>query len=203
MNRVLLDANVIVTYLTKREDPYLHDCEDIIRLRAEGKIEGFISLHSLSIVWYLLRKYPEISRLDCITQICEILEMATPDMKMIRNTLRTGRFADFEDLLQDCSAQSVHADYLVTANLKDFKNSVIPAIIPSQLVQVANSMFYPSLFECKTSPKRHVRKRAETSDMHGHIILKGFSSSHFHACLVMDDCCQLSVLYDKPLTTNH
>lgn len=194
MIRVLLDANIIVTYLTKREDPYLHDCEDIIRLCAEGEIEGFIALHSLSIVWYLMRKYPEISRLDCITQLCEILEMASPDMKMIRNALRTGRFADFEDLLQDCSAQSVHADYLVTANLKDFKNSVIPAITPSQLVQVANSVFYPSLFDCKASPKRHLRKRSLKSDMHGHIILKGLSSSHFHACLVMDDGCQLSVL---------
>ena len=194
MIRVLLDANVIFTYLTKRDDPYLHACEDIIRLCAEGKIEGFISLHSLSIVWYLLRKYPEISRLDCITQLCEILEMATPDMEMIRNALRTGRFADFEDLLQDCSAQSVHADYLVTANLKDFKNSIIPAITPSQLVQVANSVFYPSLFDCKASPKQHLNKHLHITNMHGHIFFKGLSQSHFHACLVMDDCCQLSVL---------
>ena len=58
MIRVLLDANVIFTYLTKREDPFLHECEEIIRLCAEGKIEGFIALHSLSIVWYLMRKYP-------------------------------------------------------------------------------------------------------------------------------------------------
>ena len=70
MIRVLLDANVIFTYLTKREDPFLHECG----LCAEGKIEGFIALHSLSIVWYLMRKYPEKSRMNCLAELCQILK---------------------------------------------------------------------------------------------------------------------------------
>ena len=53
--RVLLDANVIYTYLSQRPDPYLHDCESIVKYCKEQKLEGFIALQSLATVWYLMR----------------------------------------------------------------------------------------------------------------------------------------------------
>lgn len=40
-------------------------------------------------------------------------------------------FIDFEDCLQDRCAESVNAQYIITNNVKDFKESVITAITPS------------------------------------------------------------------------
>lgn len=190
MIRVLLDANVIFTYLTKREDPFLHECEEIIRLCAEGKIEGFIALHSLSIVWYLMRKYPEKNRMNCLAELCQILEMVTPDMRMIRDCLQEGQFTDFEDLLQDCSAQAVRADCIVTANLKDFKNSVVPAMTPTQLLQLDNSTV---TVDCDSSlvnvefSNRHSRIELYIGRRHRHGLLKYYPSGQFHACLILED----------------
>ena len=190
MIRVLLDANILFTYLTKREDPYLHECEDIIRLCAEGKIEGFIALHSLSIVWYLMRKYPEMDRMNCLSELCQILEMATPDMEMIRDGLQKGLFTDFEDLLQDCCAQAVQADYLVTANMKDFKNGVIPAVTPVQLLQIGKSIASidcgSSLINVEISNYHRSRREIYIGKRHRHGLLKCFPSGQFHACLILE-----------------
>ena len=42
-------------------------------------------------------------------------------------------FNDYEDALQSVCASRVKANYIVTRNIKDFKNSMIPAIKPSEL----------------------------------------------------------------------
>ena len=181
---------LIFTYLTKREDPYLHECEVIIRLCAEGKIEGFIALHSLSIVWYLMRKYPEMDRMNCLAELSQILEMATPDMEMIREGLQEGLFTDFEDLLQDCCAQAVPADYLVTANVKDFKNGVVPAVTPVQLLQLVNSIISVdhglSLINVEISKYHNTRRKPYLGKKHRHGLLKYFPSEQFHTYLILD-----------------
>ena len=46
-------------------------------------------------------------------------------------------FHDFEDNLQDCCAEGVQADYIVTANVKDYeKVSIVPAVTPAQLLEL-------------------------------------------------------------------
>ena len=42
-------------------------------------------------------------------------------------------FSDYEDALQSICASRVKATYIVTRNIKDFKNSFVPAIKPSEL----------------------------------------------------------------------
>ncbi len=37
---------------------------------------------------------------------------------------------DFEDALQSVTAERMHADYIITRNVKDFRESSIPAITP-------------------------------------------------------------------------
>lgn len=37
----LIDTNVIINFITKREDPYQEECIEIMRLCAEGVFEGY------------------------------------------------------------------------------------------------------------------------------------------------------------------
>lgn len=46
----LIDTNVIINFITKREDPYKEECVEIMRLCAEGAFEGYIAFHSLSVM---------------------------------------------------------------------------------------------------------------------------------------------------------
>ena len=42
--KVLIDANVAITYISGRSDPFSAEIEKIMRLCAEEKIEGVIAL---------------------------------------------------------------------------------------------------------------------------------------------------------------
>ena len=44
------------------------------------------------------------------------------------------KWKDFEDAVQSATAESVHADYIVTRNLKDFMKSKVIAFTPAELL---------------------------------------------------------------------
>lgn len=53
---VLIDTNILLNYITNREDKYLSESIKIVELCASGKLNGYIAFHALSTLWYVLRK---------------------------------------------------------------------------------------------------------------------------------------------------
>ena len=53
---VLIDTNILLNYITNREDKYLNESVRIVELCALGKLNGYIAFHTLSTLWYVLRK---------------------------------------------------------------------------------------------------------------------------------------------------
>lgn len=43
-------------------------------------------------------------------------------------------FIDFEDAVQYFAAKSVNADFIITRNIKDYKNSAIPVLTAEQFL---------------------------------------------------------------------
>lgn len=41
---------------------------------------------------------------------------------------------DFEDAVQSVTAERVHADYIITRNVRDFAKSKVAAFTPSELI---------------------------------------------------------------------
>ena len=133
--RVLIDTNIALTYLSGREDPFSNEVDTIMRKCAEEEIEGAIAFHSLSTIWYASRKLPDATRRDWIKQICELLTVSGADNKAILGAVDHTDFKDFEDALQDCCAGAFHADYTITANVKDLKGvSNVPALTPKEFL---------------------------------------------------------------------
>ena len=76
--------------------------------------------------------------------ICNLLKLAVTDMEAVRHALSNTDFRDFEDNLQDCCAKSVGADYIVTANVRDYDgHSAVKAVTPSQLLSILNDADAP------------------------------------------------------------
>ena len=44
------------------------------------------------------------------------------------------RWDDFEDAIQSVTATRVHADYIITRNVRDFKRSKVIVFTPSELI---------------------------------------------------------------------
>ena len=53
---LLIDANILLNYLTNREDIYLEQSVEIVRRCASGEYIGYIAFHTVATLWYVLRK---------------------------------------------------------------------------------------------------------------------------------------------------
>lgn len=131
---VLIDTNVILDMLEKRE-PFYESSNNVLSLCASKKIKGYIALHFISNIFYILRKnYSAENRRHLLLGILKFLQVANASHENVRHALERNDFTDFEDCLQDeCAIQS-HADYIITRNTPDFSNSNIPAITPSDFL---------------------------------------------------------------------
>lgn len=137
---VLIDTNVLLNYITNREDKYLNESIRIIELCALGKLNGYIAFHTLSTLWYVLRKKSDKERRDDLRDICTIFSVASASQAEIIDAIEKDSFVDFEDCLQDKCAKEVGADYIITVNEKDFADSEIEAINPCEFLGKINSM---------------------------------------------------------------
>ena len=141
MMKVLVDTNVIINYLTCREDKYSEESRQVMDMCTEHKIEGYVAFHSLSIIWYTSgrMKETEETRREWLERVCKILKTASAEHNAIVEAVHNVEFRDFEDNLQDCCAVSVGADYIITVNTKDFEHSKVKAVTPDELVQIINN----------------------------------------------------------------
>ncbi len=55
VNRILIDTNVLLDYILTRE-PFYEDAKRIISICVDGKVKGCIAAHSISNMFFILRK---------------------------------------------------------------------------------------------------------------------------------------------------
>lgn len=127
--RVLIDTNVLIDYMTHREQ-FFDEAKKIIGLCADNKIKGYIAAHSITDSFYIMRKYPlDISR-TLLNEMCRVMSVVGIDYERLIAAINNLRFDDIEDCLQSVCAQSCGAECIITRNLEDFKGSEITAISP-------------------------------------------------------------------------
>lgn len=125
----LIDANVILDYITSRE-PYYRAAYKVMEMCYSGEIEGYMAFHSVSIIWYTLQKFiPDpTERRKWMKKILEIIRVTGVSHEAVLEAIDMDNFKDLEDCLQDRCAEAVNAQYIITNNVKDFKESTIRAI---------------------------------------------------------------------------
>ena len=137
---VLIDTNIILDILQKRV-PFYEYSYQVLSYCASGKIKGYIALHSISNIFYILRKYFSANdRRKLLIGVLEFLEIANVNREEVKRALLRNDFIDFEDCLQDECAKQVFADYIITRNTDDFLTSEIPAISPSDFLEEWKNM---------------------------------------------------------------
>lgn len=133
---VLIDANVLLDVVAKRE-PYWEKSVKVVRYCAMKTVQGYIASHSVSNMYYILRKmYSDAERRKLILNYLKFLTVAGIEHGQMVEALNRGNFKDFEDCLQDECASEVNASYIVTRNIKDFTYSKVSAITPEQFLGI-------------------------------------------------------------------
>ena len=132
--QVLIDTNVLIDYIQKREPFYL-SAEKIFNACAENRIKGCIAAHSVSNLFFILRKQFTVEeRKGLLKMLCTIFEVVGINKETIMAALDDNGFDDIEDCIQEKCALTVHADYIVSRNIKDFMNSQVRSLDPDTFV---------------------------------------------------------------------
>lgn len=135
-NRILIDTNVLLDYLLERE-PFFEDAKEIVLECVEGKTKGCIAAHSISNMFFILRKdYDAKERREILTSLCSIFDVEGIDKSKLLTGLKNEEFSDFEDCLQMECAKAYGADYIITRNVNDYAKSEIKAILPKDYLQL-------------------------------------------------------------------
>lgn len=132
--KVLIDTNVILDVLYKRESFY-KDSLNVWRLCETKQIEGYISALTIPNIVYVLRKELDsektleiIKTISLVFNIHELKEDILIDAAELK-------YDDYEDALQTITALKLKCEYIITRNIKDFKESKILAIKPCELIE--------------------------------------------------------------------
>ena len=131
--KLLIDANILLDVLMNRKE-FVQDSSLVWKLCETQQAEGYVSALTVANIIYVMRKELNPGKIEKVLRmlnlIFEIIELAPADL------LHAGesRWSDFEDALQSAAAERVHADYIITRNIRDFKKSRIPAYTPTELL---------------------------------------------------------------------
>ena len=136
--KILVDTNIIMDSIIGRQ-PFFDMSDKVIKICADENIDvkGYLSAHSVTNLFYLLRKYfsNEDTR-EILIDLFTIFDILQVDSKKIKSAILNRNFKDFEDCLQVECAKDVNADFVITRNLKDFSSSTIPCILPSDFCKL-------------------------------------------------------------------
>ena len=99
-SRQIIDTNVIIDFLLKRE-PFYSDSKEVLMRCTHGKVEGFVALHTISDLWYLLRKESEENRRKCLRIICLALTICFTNHQEVYSAIDNKDFKDLEDCLHE------------------------------------------------------------------------------------------------------
>ena len=131
--RLLIDANVILDVLQNRK-PHVKDSSVIWKICEIRQAEGFISVLTFANLVYIMRKELNPGQIEEVLQKLSLIftftELSPSDLTFAARL----QWNDFEDALQSVTAERIHADYIVTRNVRDFLKSKITALTPSELL---------------------------------------------------------------------
>ncbi|PKP12495.1 MAG: PIN domain nuclease [Bacteroidetes bacterium HGW-Bacteroidetes-3] len=125
MDKILVDTNIVLDLLSKREAFY-EEAQELFTLADHKKIKLYISSLTVTNTHYLLaRNYKLDEARKILIKFKVLAEVLTLDDKILELAL-VSDFKDFEDAIQYHSALENNLDIIVTRNKKDFKNSILP-----------------------------------------------------------------------------
>jgi len=125
MEKLLIDTNIVIDLLAKRENFY-QEAQELFTLADEKNILLFISSLSLVNTHYILSKHLNENEVRKTLVKFKILVGVLPLEDKIIELALVSDFKDFEDAVQYYTALDNKLNFIITRNKKDFKTSKLP-----------------------------------------------------------------------------
>lgn len=132
---LLIDANIILDVLMDRTD-FVKESSLIWKMCETKKVKGYISTLTYANMMYIMRKQLSQARIEEVFNKLKLIFEFTSFSSPILERAVNAKWEDFEDAVQSITAESVHADYIITRNTKDYSRSKIPALTPHEFLKI-------------------------------------------------------------------
>jgi predicted nucleic acid-binding protein len=135
MRNLFLDTNILIDLLADRA-PFSKFAIEIFDLAEKKQVRLFTSSHAYATTYYLLKKHTNEKALkDTLYALLDFVDLIAIDSSIIKKSLLSNR-KDFEDAIQIFAANSIaNIDFIVTRNLKDFKDAGTTVLPPDEVIQ--------------------------------------------------------------------
>lgn len=131
--KLLIDANILLDVLQNRE-PHVQASSVIWKLCETEKAKGYVSALTFANLVYIMRKELDPKKIEeTLKALSLIFEFADFNVSDLTHAAEL-EWDDFEDAVQSVTAERVHADYIITRNVRDFAKSKVVAFTPSELI---------------------------------------------------------------------
>jgi predicted nucleic acid-binding protein len=131
--RLLIDANIILDVLQNRAE-FVEASSLIWKLCETDRATGYVSTLTFANLVYIMRKELAPDKIEEVFQklnlIFEFADFNSEDLSKAAQL----NWKDFEDAVQSVTAERIHADYIITRNVRDFAESRVVAYTPSELL---------------------------------------------------------------------
>lgn len=132
--RAIIDTCVVIDALQARA-PYAKDAEKIFLAAANRHFTGYLTAKSITDIYYITHRSLHDSAqvrkaLSALFQLFEIADSAGIDCKKALSSPVT----DYEDAVMAETAIRIEADCIVTRNMRDYANAIIPVYTPENFL---------------------------------------------------------------------
>ncbi len=135
MNKILLDTNIILDACIP-ERPDHDDAIMLLEHTANDAIYAYICALSLKDVYYILCKYDTKHKArDVIEALIEILDIARVDKYTIQEAASSNE-PDFEDGIVRACAELYSVNFIISRDVKAFKNSNVQALSAKEFIEL-------------------------------------------------------------------
>lgn len=133
MNRIFIDSDVVIDFLTKRE-PFVEETQAIFQLAALEKVKIYISSVTVVNVNYIVgrleSKAKAVNKTERLVKLVTILNVGDSTIEKAF----TSNFKDFEDAVQNTCAMESNLSILITRNVKDYRQSTLSIMTPKEFL---------------------------------------------------------------------
>ena len=131
--KLFLDANVVLDLILKRQ-PFFENIAQIITVSENKNLKLCISSVTFVNVNYIACKFVDKKNvLESLKKLRIVFDVLSVSEIEIDKALYS-KFSDFEDAVQHYCALKYNCNYIITRDLKDFKNSEIPVMTPTEFL---------------------------------------------------------------------
>ena len=133
--KLFLDTNILIDVIANRK-PWVDEALVLLELAKQKKLTLIVADFSFINLAYITRKlFIQEELYALFSDLCLYVKVVEVGGMIIKKSFQK-RWKDMEDCVQYLVAKREEADYLITRNEKDFSDSDIPVLSPSEFLDM-------------------------------------------------------------------